>query len=423
MRVVADHVRSALMLIGDGVVPGNEGRGYVLRRLFRRSRARDALAWRRRPRDARSCSPTQPRRDERLVPGACTRTSTTSAPIAYTEEDAFRRTLAQRHHDLRHRRRDGQGRRAPTRCSAAPTPSRLHDTYGFPIDLTLEMAAEQGLTVDEEAFRSLMQEQKDRARADAKAKKGGHARHRGLPGGRKRHGRHGVPRLRRAAGRLSKVARDHQGRRVRARSHRQARRSRSCSAETPFYAEVRWPGRRHRRDQGRARHPRGARRAEARQGPHRAHRARWTRARSPSGDEVSAEVDAVNRRDASRGALRHAPHSRRAPPGARQARQPGGLVQQARLHAARLLVDARACSAGARERDRGHRQPRDPRGPARADTTIMYARRGQGAGRHGAVRREVRRSRARGGDRRPVLARTVRGNARWHTPVRSACSP
>jgi alanyl-tRNA synthetase len=171
MRVVADHIRSSLMLIGDGVVPGNEGRGYVLRRLLRRSvRAMrllgvedvalpDLLPV---SKDAMSASyPELAANFDRI------------AAIAYTEEDAFRRTLTNGTTIL-------DTAVAGTKAGGGKVLSgtdafQLHDTYGFPIDLTLEMAAEQGLGVDETAFRALMQEQKDRARADAKAKKGGHA--------------------------------------------------------------------------------------------------------------------------------------------------------------------------------------------------------------------------------------------------------
>ncbi len=170
MRVIADHVRSGLMLMDDGVVPGNEGRGYVLRRLLRRSVRSMRLMGVEDPSlvDLLSTSydamrASYPGLDERIdhIKG-----------VGGAEEDAFRRTLAQGTSifDLAADATRKQGGTVVTGKDAFT----LHDTYGFPIDLTLEMAAEQGLTVDETAFRSLMQEQKDRARADAKAKKGGH---------------------------------------------------------------------------------------------------------------------------------------------------------------------------------------------------------------------------------------------------------
>lgn len=171
MRVVADHIRSSLMLIGDGVVPGNEGRGYVLRRLLRRSvRAmrllgvEDVALPHLLPASKDAMSPS--------YPDLATDFERISS-IAYTEEDAFRRTLTNGTTilDTAVQRTKSEGAKVLSGTDAF----QLHDTYGFPIDLTLEMAAEQGLGVDETAFRSLMQEQKDRARADAKAKKGGHA--------------------------------------------------------------------------------------------------------------------------------------------------------------------------------------------------------------------------------------------------------
>jgi alanyl-tRNA synthetase len=176
MRVVADHVRSALMLIGDGVTPSNEGRGYVLRRLLRRTIRSMRLLGVREPvlpellpvsRDAMAPS----------YPNVATDFARISQ-VAYGEEEAFLRTLEQGTTIL-----DTAVAKAKAKSTAGgglPVLSgeqafTLHDTYGFPIDLTLEMAAEQGVDVDETAFRSLMAEQKARARADALAKKTGHA--------------------------------------------------------------------------------------------------------------------------------------------------------------------------------------------------------------------------------------------------------
>jgi len=175
MRVVADHVRSALMIIGDGVRPSNEGRGYVLRRLLRRSVRAMRLLGVDEPslpsllpvsRDAMSPSYPELATDfERL------------SQVAYAEEDAFRRTLASGTTIL-----DTAVRKLKETASTGQVPVlggdqafALHDTYGFPIDLTLEMAAEQGVQVDENAFRRLMSEQRQRAREDALAKRRGGA--------------------------------------------------------------------------------------------------------------------------------------------------------------------------------------------------------------------------------------------------------
>jgi alanyl-tRNA synthetase len=169
LRVVGDHIRSGLMLITDGVSPGNEARGYVLRRLLRRV-----------VRAMRLLGVTEPVLPELLpisrdlmaesypeVSSDWPRIS----QIAYAEEDAFRRTLATgtQIFDLA----VADAKREQQTVLSSERAFQLHDTYGFPIDLTLEMASEQGITVDEAGFRRLMQEQKDRAKADAKSKKAG----------------------------------------------------------------------------------------------------------------------------------------------------------------------------------------------------------------------------------------------------------
>lgn len=170
-RVIADHVRSSLMLIGDGVTPGNEGRGYVLRRLLRRA-----------VRNVRLLGYDDPALPE-LLPVSRDRMGESYpelhtdwdriAQVAFAEEEAFRKTLASgtQIFDLA----AGQLKQAGSRTLPGDQAFKLHDTYGFPIDLTLEMAAEAGLQVDEPGFRELMAEQRARAKADAKSKKGQHA--------------------------------------------------------------------------------------------------------------------------------------------------------------------------------------------------------------------------------------------------------
>ena len=170
LRVVADHVRSSLMLIGDGVTPGNEGRGYVLRRMLRRSvRAMRLLGY------EDPCLPhllpVSLERMEQSYPELRTGWERISQ-TAYAEEEAFRRTLAAGTTILDtavSRTKESGGS-----VLAGDQAFALHDTYGFPIDLTLEMAAEQGLEVDRDGFARLMQEQRQRAKADAKAKKSAH---------------------------------------------------------------------------------------------------------------------------------------------------------------------------------------------------------------------------------------------------------
>ncbi len=170
-RVIADHVRSSMMLIGDGVTPGNEARGYVLRRLLRRA-----------VRSMRLLGFEDPALPE-LLPISRDKMGETYTDlitdwerisrVAFAEEEAFRKTLASGTtiFDVA----AAKVKKSGGTTLAGDQAFALHDTYGFPIDLTLEMASEAGLSVDEPGFRSLMAEQRERAKADAKSKKGQHA--------------------------------------------------------------------------------------------------------------------------------------------------------------------------------------------------------------------------------------------------------
>ena len=171
LRVVADHARTAVMLIGDGVRPGNEGRGYVLRRHPAPHRPLDAAARRERADDGRSCCRGLDRRDGPAVPraGAPTRPHRRRRG---RRGGGFLETLHRARRSSTPRCR-GQAPQAGGVLSGAQA-FQLHDTYGFPIDLTLEMAAEQGLSVDEEGFRGSWPSSATRAKADARAKKTGH---------------------------------------------------------------------------------------------------------------------------------------------------------------------------------------------------------------------------------------------------------
>ena len=168
-RVVADHVRSALMLIGDGVRPSNEGRGYVLRRLVRRVvrsmrllGVAEAVMPHLLPASQEVMKASYPELEEKWD---------VIKDVAFAEEDAFRRTL-----DAGTVILDtavGQAK-AQGKALSGEDAFQLHDTYGFPISLTLEIAGEAGVKVDEKRFTELMNEQRQRARADAVAKKTGH---------------------------------------------------------------------------------------------------------------------------------------------------------------------------------------------------------------------------------------------------------
>ena len=169
LRVVADHTRTCAFLIGDGVIPGNEGRGYVLRRLMRRVIRNMRILGAMEPTmgdliDATitAMAPQYPELNDE---------STRIRQISVNEEATFLSTLktGTTMFDTAVRNvRDAGGTLLPGDQAFA-----LHDTFGFPIDLTLEMASEAGLAVDEEGFRRLMNQQRERAKADARARKSG----------------------------------------------------------------------------------------------------------------------------------------------------------------------------------------------------------------------------------------------------------
>ena len=170
LRVIADHARTSAMLIGDGVTPGNEGRGYVLRRMMRRT-----------IRNMRLLGTNDPIMSELTVaaigamgpqyPELVTDKKRILA-VSVSEEESFLQTLKSgtQIFDI------ASTELKKSKKSVLPGEEvfKLHDTYGFPFDLTLEMAREEGLEVDEVGFTRLMKEQRDRAKADAKAKKSGH---------------------------------------------------------------------------------------------------------------------------------------------------------------------------------------------------------------------------------------------------------
>ncbi len=169
LRVVADHARTCVFLISDGVIPGNEGRGYVLRRLMRRTIRMMRLLGAHEPTigdlvdtTVLTMAPQYPELNDQV---------NRIRQVAVGEEAAFLQTLRTGTTifdtavaDVR----SGGGTTLPGDQAFA-----LHDTYGFPIDLTLEMAAEQGLEVDEAGFRRLMGQQRERAKADSQARKAG----------------------------------------------------------------------------------------------------------------------------------------------------------------------------------------------------------------------------------------------------------
>ena len=165
LRVITDHIRAATFLIADGVLPSNEGRGYVLRRLLRRAARHGRLLGMREPFLCQVVETVVQENEGHY--GYLRERADYIQKVVRTEEENFARTI------------DGGMRifaellaehkaKGETVFSGADA-FRLYDTYGFPIDLTGEMLADEGMTVDQDGFAGLMQEQKSRAREARKA--------------------------------------------------------------------------------------------------------------------------------------------------------------------------------------------------------------------------------------------------------------
>ena len=165
LRVITDHIRSATFMICDGILPSNEGRGYVLRRLLRRAARHGKLLGVNEP-FLYQVVDTVIHENECQYPDLREK-QTYITKVIRTEEENFARTI------------DGGMKIYGDMLSAHKAKGetvfsgedafKLYDTFGFPIDLTAEMAAEEGMTIDEDAFKALMTEQKERAREARKA--------------------------------------------------------------------------------------------------------------------------------------------------------------------------------------------------------------------------------------------------------------
>ena len=169
LRVVADHTRTAAFLIGDGVIPGNEGRGYVLRRMMRRVIRNMRILGAENPvmkdlieATIKAMGPQYPElnTDKKRI-----------LEIAVGEETSFAQTL--KTGTLLFENSIEDLKKNKSKALSGEKVFELHDTYGFPYDLTLEMASEAGIAIDAEGFKRLMLEQKNRAKADAKERKQG----------------------------------------------------------------------------------------------------------------------------------------------------------------------------------------------------------------------------------------------------------
>ena len=166
LRVITDHIRSTVFMVGDGITPANDGRGYVLKRLLRRAARHGRLLGIKEP-FLYKVAETVIRENETAYPELKEKQELITRIIRH-EEESFARTIdngTDRLNDMIAKLRE-----AGQTVLSGQDAFNLSDTYGFPIDLTMEMAGEQGVTVDEEGFRRCMEEQKQRARADRASK-------------------------------------------------------------------------------------------------------------------------------------------------------------------------------------------------------------------------------------------------------------
>ena len=165
LRVITDHIRSATFMICDGILPSNEGRGYVLRRLLRRAARHGKLLGVNDP-FLYQVVDTVIHENEGQYPDLREK-QTYITKVIRTEEENFGRTIdggMKIFSDLL-----AEHKQKLEKIFSGADAFRLYDTFGFPIDLTMEMAADEGLSVDEDAFQKLMKEQKERAREARKA--------------------------------------------------------------------------------------------------------------------------------------------------------------------------------------------------------------------------------------------------------------
>ena len=161
LRVITDHIRSTVMMICDGVIPSNEGRGYVLRRLLRRAARHGKLLGIDRP--FLSDVATMVIQESGGAYPELVEKQKYIHKVIENEEASFNKTIDSGLSILNERIAAADGKELP-----AADAFQLYDTYGFPIDLTLEILEEQGMTTDRDEFDRLMNEQRERAREDRK---------------------------------------------------------------------------------------------------------------------------------------------------------------------------------------------------------------------------------------------------------------
>ncbi len=168
LRVITDHIRSTTLMVGDGILPSNEGRGYVLRRLLRRAARHGRLLGVKRPFLTEVCD-TVINENKGAYPELDEKRDYIKKIIG-VEEEAFAKTI-DKGTELLTGFTDALKAEGKTVLSGDDA-FKLSDTYGFPIDLTVEMCEEMGLTVDRDRFTELAKEQRARAKADHLAKAG-----------------------------------------------------------------------------------------------------------------------------------------------------------------------------------------------------------------------------------------------------------
>ena len=164
LRVITDHIRSTVMMICDGVIPSNEGRGYVLRRLLRRAARHGKLLGINEPFLYKVCD-TVIHESGGAYP-ALIEKQEYIRKVIQVEEERFDATVdagLSILHDMIEKAKNAGSKELP-----AADAFKLHDTYGFPIDLTIEILEEQGMSTDRDGFDALIQEQKERSREDRK---------------------------------------------------------------------------------------------------------------------------------------------------------------------------------------------------------------------------------------------------------------
>ena len=399
-RVIADHLRATSFLIADGVLPSNDGRGYVLRRIMRRAMrhahllgAKEPLMYRLVPALVQQMGETY----QELVRGAAADHRDAQARGDALPQDAGAGPRPAR----RSERRAEEGRRVRRRdrASSSTTPT------AFPLDLTQDALKPRGIAVDTAGFDAAMEKQKAEARKAWKGS-GEAATETVWFEVKEQRRRHGVPRLRHRDGR-GRDPRHRQGRQGGRKASRPATRPRSCSTRRRSTAS---PAAR-----SATRASSRAPRARCSASPTRRRSsatcscisAASRRARSRSGDARRAQRRSRAPHGHARQPLGDPPPARGAAPGARHARGAEGLAGRAGSAALRLL----AHQADDARRDGGGRGPGQRlRAAERAGRDAADGARGcDGDGRHGAVRREVRRRGARRLDGRRPKVRTAQG--------------